>query len=148
VCTTTTYSGIIHACVSKPQVHISVSEEKKERWKEYAEKNPQHDNLSQLIRFAVEQEIYDAEGELNTERLEDTQQEILSEIEELDRSVRALDNSVVTTEEFNEFENSFEMVLDTLLDRYITGLVNDNLHYIEEIYKDVHKIKEKLKIGK
>jgi len=134
--------------VSKPQVHISVSEEKKERWKEYAEKNPQHDNLSQLIRFAVEQEIYDAEGELNTERLEDTQQEILSEIEELDRSVRALDNSVVTTEEFNEFENSFEMVLDTLLDRYITGLVNDNLHYIEEIYKDVHKIKEKLKIGK
>lgn len=103
------------------QIHIKVAPERKEKWQCYVDENLEFDNLSQLIRLSVEAEI-DGDGEnqeLDTEYLENQLDEIRGDIEDIETTVRAIDNTVVHTDEFEEFSDGLSTKIETEVETLI-----------------------------
>lgn len=69
-------------------------------------------NLTQLIKFSIHEEMRDEDG-IDTDVIEEHTQHIRKEIDELDRSVRALDSSVMTSEEFEEFASGLREYIES-----------------------------------
>lgn len=129
------------------QIHLVVPEEQKESWEQHSE-NPEYDSLSQMIRLSVEQQIQrdKSSSTENTQNQEitETRNEILAEIEELDRKLRAIDNSQVSETDFDDkmravreaiitsIEADTQMVRDDLED-IVKGSEMDIKQHMEEI---------------
>jgi predicted aldo/keto reductase-like oxidoreductase len=132
----------------KPQVHISVEQQKKEKWKNFAEESP-HDNLSQLIRYAVDKEIQQVETSPDTETTQSSEdiEQVVSQINDLDRTLRAIDNSMLTSEEFNEVSNSQINRIETVIDEYIVPLENELDTRLADIRHEIEQINEEPDVG-
>ena len=70
-------------------VNLQVDDGQRERWKAYADDSPEHDSLSQLIRFAVEREIGSSNTTQGNDGLGDGASEQLAELREENRQLRA-----------------------------------------------------------
>jgi hypothetical protein len=103
------------------QIHIKVTPERKEKWQSYVDENLEFDNLSQLIRLSVEAEIDEDGGtqELDTEHLENQLDEIRGDIGDIETTVRAIDNTVVHKEEFEEFSDGLSTQIETEVETLI-----------------------------
>lgn len=118
------------------QLHVSLDPDKKSRWEEYAEESPEFDNLSQLVRFAVEQEIQNENDMSSIDMISDSQEQVLEMIEEIDRDIRALDNSVLTEEEFNEFKSEYDTALEPMIEFLIRDYMETQNQELRTIIKE------------
>lgn len=100
------------------QIHLIVDDEQKERWENHTDENPQYDNLSQLIRYSVANEIHGSSetGGLEPEVIENHTGEVISEIDQLDRNIRAIDSAMVTQDELDEVLEAIAGRIDHQLD--------------------------------
>ncbi|GAB7091000.1 hypothetical protein JCM18237_12710 [Halorubrum luteum] len=91
-------------------------------------------NLTQLIKYSIHEEMRDEEG-IDTDVLDSHTQQIRGEIEELDRSVRALDSSVMTTEEFEEFADGLREYIESEIEymekQALVGMTRDRPDPVE-----------------
>lgn len=103
------------------QIHIKVAPERKEKWESYVDENLEYDNLSQLIRLSVEAEINrDGESqELDTEHLENLIDEVREDVDDIETTVRAIDNTVVHKDEFEEFSDGLSTQIETEVETLI-----------------------------
>jgi len=52
--------------MARPQINFRIDAERKKRWKEAADESPEYDDLSHLIRLAVEKELADESNNSGT----------------------------------------------------------------------------------
>ena len=119
--------------MSKPQIHITVDRQKKKEWEEYYEEHPAFENLSQLIRYSVRKEIYQDDENDDVDELEDVLNEIRKEIENLNVSMRAIDNDMLAEESFTEFKNNYDNTVESIVDRLL-------IHELDEYREDIREI--------
>jgi hypothetical protein len=82
--------------MARPQIHLRVSEDQKNRWQTYVEENGEYDTLTDLIRTSVEREISDVpttqsggnvdSGRLDT--LDERTERILSRLDLMEEALR------------------------------------------------------------
>ena len=118
------------------QLHVSLDSDKKSRWEEYADENPEFDNLSQLVRFSVEQEIQSDDDMSDIDVISDSQEQVLEMIEEIDRDIRALDNSVLTEDEFDEFRSEYDTALEPMIEFLIRDYMETQNQELRTIIKE------------
>jgi len=110
------------------QINIRVDDTTKQKWEEYIDSTDKVQNLTQLIKFAINEEMREDDG-LDTDILDAHTQQIRGEIEELDRSLRALDNSVMTTDEFEEFADGLREYIESEIEymetQALVGMTRD-----------------------
>lgn len=79
---------------SQTQINLVVGEEQKERWRTYAEENPDVDGtLSHLIRMAVEREVSSSRAEGDVSQMPGTEElgELLTAVRGIDTRLREIE---------------------------------------------------------
>jgi len=116
------------------QINIRVEDETKDKWQDYVDSTDKFQNLTQLIKFSIYEEMRDEEG-IDTDILDAHTQQLRGEIEELDRSVRALDSSVMTTDEFEEFADGLREYIESEIEymekQALVGMTRDRPNPVE-----------------
>jgi len=113
------------------QINIRVDNSTKQKWEEYIDSTDKFQNLTQLIKYSIHEEMRDEEG-IDTDVLDAHTQQLRSEIQELDRSVRALDNRTVKEEEFEEIAETLIEIIQSeseeMKEAAISGLAPDEMY--------------------
>lgn len=126
----------------KTSVLVKLDPEVKERWDSHSESTAKYSSLSHFIRFSVQSQIQrdNSEGEDQQDQsIKQAKNQILSEIDDLDKTVNRVDNKMVSSEESRkQYESTRKRIED--LDKKWTRTLEygaDHPAIVEETVRDI-----------
>jgi predicted transcriptional regulator len=136
----------------RANIHVLVDEEQKQRWSNYADSNAEVDNLSQLVRTAVETYISEDESDGGGES-----EEIRDLIEVVDRTqstVQTNQNKLLDIESQTLTEREFSALLEnemeSLLEDKMADILSQEIDFgvpderVEELKEEMEGIREEV----
>ena len=104
------------------RVALVVSDEQKQRWNEFADSQPDYDNLSELVRRSVESQIASETSDSHGQQNEDRMDDILDALDNIETGVERNNTEMKALRQENLERDEMESVIEIMMEEIFANL--------------------------